>query len=41
MLHRPLAIAAAIAVTLLTAGSVALAQTPASTGGATFGDTTA
>ncbi len=38
MLHRPLAIAAAIAVTLLTASSVALAQTPAITGGAMFGD---
>jgi hypothetical protein len=38
MLHRPLAIAAAIAVTALTASSVALAQAPAPTGGASFGD---
>jgi hypothetical protein len=38
MFHRPVAIAAAIAVTALTAGSVALAQTPAPTGGAAFGD---
>jgi rare lipoprotein A (peptidoglycan hydrolase) len=38
MLLRPVAIAAAIAVTALTAGSVALAQTPAPTGGAAFGD---
>jgi hypothetical protein len=36
MFHRPVAIAAAIAVTVLTAGSVALAQTPAPTGGAAF-----
>lgn len=39
MFHRSLAIAAAIAVTALTAGSAALAQTPAPTGGAAFGDT--
>ncbi len=38
MLHRPAAIAAAIAVTALTAGSAALAQSPAPTGGAAFGD---
>jgi hypothetical protein len=38
MLHRPVAIVAAIAVTALTAGSAALAQTPAPTGGAAFGD---
>lgn len=38
MLHRPVAIAAAIAVTALTACSAALAQAPAPTGGATFGD---
>lgn len=37
MLHRPVAIAAAIAVTALTAGSAALAQAPAPTGGASFG----
>jgi hypothetical protein len=38
MSPRPFAIAAAIAVTALTGGSVALAQTPApATGGATFG----
>jgi rare lipoprotein A (peptidoglycan hydrolase) len=38
MLHRPVAIAAAIAVTAVTACSVALAQAPAPTGGAAFGD---
>jgi hypothetical protein len=36
MFQRPVAIAAAIAVTVLTAGSVALAQTPEPTGGAAF-----
>jgi rare lipoprotein A (peptidoglycan hydrolase) len=41
MLHRPFAIAAAIAVTALTAGSAALAQSPAPTGGASFGGTDA
>ena len=36
MFRRPVAIAAAITVTALTAGPVALAQTPAPTGGASF-----
>jgi rare lipoprotein A (peptidoglycan hydrolase) len=39
MPQRPVAIAAAIAVTALTAASAALAQVPAPTGGASFGDT--
>lgn len=39
MPHRPVAIFAAIAVTALTAGSAALAQVPAPTGGAAFGGT--